>query len=223
MRRRWARSVRLRRHWDKHARSYDRVVGVWDRRVFRDTRTWVCGQATGDTLEVAVGTGLNLPCYPDTVRLTGVDFSPAMLAIARRRATDLGLTADLRDGDAQWLDFPDESFDTVVCTFSLCTIPDLDRAVGEMRRVLRPGGRLLLADHIVARTWPLRAVQRLVELVSIPTGGEHYRRRPLRTVQSAGFAVERRERFGPGGMVERLTARKPETPSPSPAGPSPVG
>jgi len=216
MRRPQARPVRLRRHWDKSARSYDRVMGFWDRRVFRDTRAWICGQATGDTLEVAVGTGLNLSCYPDTVRLTGVDFSPAMLAIARRRAADLGLAADLRDGDAQQLDFPDESFDTVVCTFSLCTIPDVDRAVGEMRRVLRPGGRLLLADHIVSSTWYLRAVQRLVELASIPAGGEHYRRRPLRTVQSAGFDVQRRDRFGPGGIVERLTARKPETPRPPP-------
>jgi ubiquinone/menaquinone biosynthesis C-methylase UbiE len=73
--------------------------------------------------------------------LTGIDLSPAMLAIARQRANDLGREADLRDGDAERLPFRDASFDTVLCALSLCTIPSPAAAVGEMRRVLRPGGR----------------------------------------------------------------------------------
>src|SRR6266571_199560 len=199
---------RFLRYWDKHAPNYDRQMRFFERRLFGDTRTWICQQATGDTLEVAVGTGLNLDCYPSGVRLTGIDFSPAMLAVAGDRARALGLAVDLREGDAQALTFPDGSFDTVVCTFSLCAIPDERQAIAEMRRVLRPGGRLLLADHIVSSSWPARAGQGLLELVTIPLGGEHFRRRPLEHVNALGFEIQRQERFKLG-IVERLAARKP--------------
>src|SRR6266511_753738 len=203
---------RLRQYWDKHAPRYDRQMRVFDRLLFGDTRAWVCRQASGDTLEVAIGTGLNLDLYPDDVRLTGVDFSPAMLEQARDRAQGLGRAAELREGDAHELGFPDGAFDTVVCTFSLCAIADDRQAVAEMWRVLRPGGRLLLADHVAGSAWPTRAVQRLLELVTIPLGGEHFRRRPLEHVRAQGFHVERQERFKLG-IVERLAARKPATTS----------
>jgi ubiquinone/menaquinone biosynthesis C-methylase UbiE len=203
-------SARLRNYWDKHARRYDRQMQFFDRKLFGDTRVWICQQATGHVLEVAIGTGLNLDFYPDEVRLTGVDLSPAMLDQARDRAGTLGRTVDLQEGDAQALAFPDNSFDTVVCTFSLCAIPNDRQAVAEMRRVLRPGGRLLLADHIAGSARPTRAVQWLLDLITVPLQGEHFRRRPLEQVRTQGFQVERQERFKLG-IVERLAARKPAT------------
>lgn len=203
-------TARLRGYWDKHAPRYDQQMQFFDRKLFGDTRTWVCSQANGQVLEVAIGTGLNLEFYPDDIRLTGVDFSPAMLARARDRARKLGRTVELQEGDAQALAFPDNSFDTVVCTFSLCSIPDDRQAIAEMRRVLRPGGRLLLGDHIAGSAWPTRAVQWLLELVTIPLGGEHFRRRPLEQVRAQGLQIERQERFKLG-IVERLAARKPTT------------
>jgi ubiquinone/menaquinone biosynthesis C-methylase UbiE len=129
-----------------------------------------------------------------------------MLGVAQTRARQLDRTVDLRQADAHALPFPDASFDTVVCTFALRAIPDERRAVGEMTRVLRPGG-LLLADHIAGATWPVRGLQRILELATVPLQGEHMRRRPLRQVQAAGLQIERRERFK-AGMVERLAARK---------------
>jgi len=204
------RTDRLRRRWDRMSSSYDGTMTRADQRFFGDTRQWVCAQATGEVLEVAVGTGLNLPHYPADVRLTGVEFSPGMLALARRRAADLGLPADLREGDAQALDLPDAAYDTVVCTFSLCAIPDHRKALAEMSRVLRPGGLLLLADHVAAKPWPVRAVQWLADLVSIPLAGEHWRRRPIRDVEALGFPIERHDRFRMG-IVERLAARKPRS------------
>jgi len=201
-----AESAKLRRYWDKHAPRYDQQMQFFERRLFGDTRAWVCSQASGDTLEVAIGTGLNLGFYPDDVRLVGVDFSPAML----QRARELGRTVELREGDAHALEFPDASFDTVVCTFSLCGIPDERQAIAEMWRVLRPGGLLLLGDHIVSSAWPVRAAQGLLELVTVPLGGEHFRRRPLQRVRAQGFQIQRQERFKLG-IVERLAARKPST------------
>jgi ubiquinone/menaquinone biosynthesis C-methylase UbiE len=203
------RDERLRRYWDKHARSYDKQMGFFDRHVFGGSRDWVCSRATGSVLEVAIGTGLNLAHYPGGIQLTGVEWSPAMLDIARQRAGPLGREVDLRQGDARALEFADASFDTVVCTFSLCAIPDDRKAVQEMARVLRPGGLLLLADHVEASYGFARAAQALIEVVSIPTGGEHYRRRPISQVRALGFTVEDHDRFKLG-IVERLAARKPD-------------
>jgi ubiquinone/menaquinone biosynthesis C-methylase UbiE len=199
---------RLRQYWDKESASYDKQMQFFERLLAPDSRAWVCGQAVGDTLEVAIGTGLNLPHYADGVRLTGVDFSPAMLALARDRAERLGRQADLREADAQQLPFAAGSFDTVVCTYGLCAIPDDARAVSEMKRVLRPGGMLLLADHIAGAAWPTRAVQRLFEVVTVRLQGEHFLRRPLHLVLAEGLEVERRDRFKLG-LIERLAARKP--------------
>jgi ubiquinone/menaquinone biosynthesis C-methylase UbiE len=203
-----ARRVRWRRYWDRHSTTYDREMRFFDRVLFRDTRRWICQQVTGDVLEVAVGTGLNLEHYPPDVRLTGIELSPEMLAIARRRADDLGRHVELRVGDAEALDFPHSTFDTVVCTFSLCAIPDHRKALAEMTRVLRPGGVLLLADHVASSVPVLRASQRVLEWVTIPVGGEHFLRRPLEHVRTAGFRIEGHDRFA-AGVVERLRARKP--------------
>jgi ubiquinone/menaquinone biosynthesis C-methylase UbiE len=200
--------ARLRRYWDRHARSYDRQMSFMERRLLGDHRDWVCSQAEGDVLEVSVGTGLNLAHYPREARVTGLDWSPAMLEQAQRRAEELGRSVRLVEGDAQALEFADESFDTVVCTYSLCGIPDDRQAVAEMRRVLRPGGRVRLVDHVEAEPVALRAVQRLLELVTVPLGGEYLRRRPSKLVEAAGFEVEQRERSRLG-IVERVVARKP--------------
>src|SRR5438128_9089415 len=103
---------RLRRYWDSHAAGYDREMAFMERVLFEDGRQWVCSKATGDVLEVAIGTGRNLPFYPPDIRLRGVEFSPAMLDIARNRAVEIGRPVDLRLGDAQALGMPDAAFDT---------------------------------------------------------------------------------------------------------------
>jgi ubiquinone/menaquinone biosynthesis C-methylase UbiE len=198
---------RWNRYWDRKSATYDAEMGVWDRRLFGDSREWACGQATGEVLEVAVGTGLNLACYPAEVTLTGLDLSSGMLELARSRARDLGRAVTLRQGSAHELPFAEASFDTVVCTFGLCAIPDPAAAVGEMTRVLRPGGRLILVDHVASSSWVVRVMQWLVELASVPLAGEHFRRRPLKLVEALGLPIERRERFKLG-LVERLVARK---------------
>jgi SAM-dependent methyltransferase len=150
----------------------------------------------------------NLPFYPPSVRLTAIDFSPAMLDIARQRARGLGIEVDLRVGDVQSLEFGDATFDTVVCALSLCAIPDERRAVAEMKRVLRPGGRLVLLDHVAGQPAWVRVVQWLLERITIPLGDEHFLRRPLVTAQSEGFVIEFSQR-SKLGIVERVMARKP--------------
>src|SRR5260370_32901010 len=153
---------RLRRYWDKSAKSYDGQMALFERVLLADGRKWAGSQASGDVLEVAIGTGRNLPFYRSDVRLTGVEFSPAMLDIARERASALGRQVDLRLGGAQSLALPDATFDTVVCTLSLCAIPDERRAIAEMKRALRPAGRLMLVDHVAGAPASVPASQSLL-------------------------------------------------------------
>jgi ubiquinone/menaquinone biosynthesis C-methylase UbiE len=200
---------RLKSVWEKEALTYDRRMGFFERVLFADGREWVCSRASGEVLEVAVGTGRNFPFYPQGVRLTGIDLSPAMLKLAHKKADELGLDAHLREGNAQELPFPDASFDTVVCTLSLCSIPDDRRAIAEMKRVLRPGGRLLLLDHVRSSSKAWLAAQRLLEPLSWRFSCDHLLRRPLEHVLAEGFEVEQRERYK-AGIVERLSARRPE-------------
>ena len=200
---------RLKRVWEREAPTYDRRMGFFERVLLGDGREWVCLRAHGEVLEVAVGTGRNFPFYPEGVRLTGIDLSPVMLEIARKKADELGLDTDLREGDAQELPFPDASFDAVVCTLSLCNIPDDRRAVAEMKRVLRPRGRLLLLDHVRASSKAWLAAQRLLEPLSWRFSCDHLLRRPLEHVLAEGFEVEQRDRYK-AGIVERLSARRPE-------------
>lgn len=202
------RTEHLRRLWNRYAPRYDRDIGFLERLQFAGGREWVCSQATGAVLEVAIGTGRNLPFYPPEARLTGIDLSPAMLDLARGRAAELGREIEIREGDAEELPFPDASFDTVVCTLGLCGIPDDRAAISEMHRVLRPGGTLLLLDHIVSHHRLIHLGQWLLEKLTLRMLGDYMTRRPLPLVQEAGFAVQRRQRLK-AGTVERLAATKP--------------
>ena len=202
------RTERVRRHYDRGAESYDRLIAWAERAFFGDGREWVCSRARGEVLEIAVGTGRNLPFYPADARLTGIELSPKILDIARRRANESGVEADLRVGDAQSLPFPDASFDTVVATLALCTIPDDRRAVSEAARVLRPGGSLFLLEHVRSPLLPVRLLQQVLNPLTVFLEQDHLLREPLRHVEDAGLVVERLER-SKLGVVERLAARKP--------------
>jgi ubiquinone/menaquinone biosynthesis C-methylase UbiE len=202
-----AETERVRAVQDKTAPRYDRQMSFFDRVLFADGREWACSQARGDVLEIAVGTGHNLAHYPAGTRLTGIELAPEMLAIAHRRATELGVPADLRQGDAQALEFADESFDTVIITLALCTIPDDRAAVREVRRVLRPGGLLVLLEHVRSPVAPVRAVQRLLDPLSVRFEADHLMRDPLDYLAAEGFEIEAVQRLK-WGIVERVRARK---------------
>jgi ubiquinone/menaquinone biosynthesis C-methylase UbiE len=202
-------AAKQRRVWDKTAPAYDRQIALFERIWFGGGREWVCSRATGDVLEVAIGTGRNLPFYPRGVRITGIDLSPAMLEFARRRAADLGMDVELAEGDAEALPYADNRFDTVLCALSLCSIPDRANAIAEMARVLKPGGRLLLVDHIGSSWPPIYAAQWLLERLTIRVAGEHFTRRQRPLVQAAGLEILEAERLK-AGSIERVCARKPD-------------
>ncbi|MGD0018061.1 MAG: class I SAM-dependent methyltransferase [Candidatus Limnocylindrales bacterium] len=194
----------------------DRIRRIYDRRSAsarsksRDSGCkWLCSQAYGDTLEIGVGRGRTLPFYPQGVRLTGIELSGVAVDLAERRARELGLDVTLRQGDAAALPYPDEHFDTVVFCYALCTIPDDRTAVAEAVRVLRPGGRLLLIEHVRSPNRIVRTIERLLEPLELRRMGDHLMREPLDHLLAEGLEVERLERSW-FGIVERLVALKPE-------------
>ena len=198
---------RLRRFYGRSAKSYDRWMRFYDRLLLDGRRRSVCSRAKGRTLELGIGTGLNLSLYRRDIELVGIDVSAEMLAVARRRAHTLGLDVELHVQDAQALEFPDGSFDTVVATLFLSAVPDPRRASAEAWRVLKPGGQLLLLDHGRSPIAFVGFLQRLVNPVVSRLIHVNVLLDPLDYLGLLGFKVERSER-SKGGVVEEVVALK---------------
>jgi ubiquinone/menaquinone biosynthesis C-methylase UbiE len=198
---------RVRAIFDELAPRYDRVMDWGDRILFGGGREWLAAQASGEVLEIGVGTGRSLPLFPPNIRVTGIDISPRMLDRAKHRAATLGLGVDLRVGDAQAMEFADGSFDTVLFGLALCSIPDDRRAIAEARRVLRPGGRVALLEHVRSPNAWVRAVQRFLNPLAVRFQGDHLLREPADLLEAEELVVEdlRRSRWG---IVERVVAHK---------------
>ncbi len=207
MRRASGETERVRRIYDANAGRYDREMALFERAFFRGDREWVAAQASGRVLEIAIGTGRNLPHYPPAARVFGIDASAGMLAVSRERAASLGVSAGLALADAQALPFRDATFDAVVITFALCSIPDDRRAIAEARRVLRPGGLLLLAEHVRSPAAGVRLLEWALDWLMVRFEGDHLLRDPLDHLAGAGFAVERVERRA-WGIAERVRAHR---------------
>lgn len=180
---------RQRLAWQRWAGDYDARTAWVERRFLGPTRPWVCGRAIGKVLEVGVGTGANLPFYDRAVALTAVDLNLEMLQRARTKASSLGRHVDIVEADALDLPFPDATFDAVVATYVLCSVPTVEGALREMLRVLRPGGSLLLADHVASDSGWIRAGQRALELLTGPRLGEYWTRRPLLGLRAMGVSI----------------------------------
>jgi ubiquinone/menaquinone biosynthesis C-methylase UbiE len=198
---------RIRDLFDASANQYDKAMAFNEKLLFGDGRAWACSQARGKVLEIAIGTGLNLPFYPADIELTGIEISTVMLEIARRRAQSMGREVELVIGDAQALPFHDQQFDTVICTIALCSIPNERKAVQEAYRVLRPGGHFVALEHVRSPNIIIRGLERLLDSYTVRTQGDHLLREPVEIVREVGFSIEylKRQKLG---IVERLNARK---------------
>jgi ubiquinone/menaquinone biosynthesis C-methylase UbiE len=197
--------------FDKEADRYDRQMGLFERFVLGSARQWAIAQAHGRVVEIAVGTGLNLPLYSaDVEGVVGVDLSKEMLDLAHRRVAEQRLDRiELHQGDVQALDLADSSADTVVSTFTYCTIPDPQRASNEAYRILTPGGRFVLAEHGPSTNAIARTLMRAVEPLSVRFQADHLMRDPVPYLQVAGFTIDEVHRSGRGGLVFRVLAHKP--------------
>jgi ubiquinone/menaquinone biosynthesis C-methylase UbiE len=153
----------------------------------------VVSAAAGRVLEVGIGSGLNLPFYRTHVtQVIGLEPSPRLLAMAREATRQASLAVELLEGTAEAIPLADNSVDAVVTTWSMCTIPDIVRALDEMRRVIKPGGRLLFVEHGSAPEPRVRWWQDRLTPVWRRLGGGCHLNRPIEAlVANSGFRIER--------------------------------
>ncbi|MGN5240541.1 MULTISPECIES: methyltransferase domain-containing protein [unclassified Rhodococcus (in: high G+C Gram-positive bacteria)] len=204
-------NARIAELFDATAPRYDRQIRLSERRLLGNPRKWAVGHASGRVLEIAVGTGLNLPLYsPDVTAVTGIDLSSGMLAHAQQRIADHGLAhCEVRRGDAQALDLEDESVDTVVSTLSYCTIPDPAAACAEAMRVLVPQGRFVLVEHGPSTNRLLTRIMRAIEPLTLKFMADNLVRDPVPYLEDAGFVIDTVDRTGLRGICFRILAHKP--------------
>jgi ubiquinone/menaquinone biosynthesis C-methylase UbiE len=169
--------------------KYDHAVSPYKQRLL--------GTLTGDVLEIGPGAGANLPHFALGIRWVGVEPNPYMVKYLRKTALGLGRVIDLRLGRAESLEFRDGSFDAVVSTLVLCSVRDQAKALDEIKRVLRPGGRFVFIEHVAAPEGsPTRRRQEWIRPLWKAIGdGCHPDRETWRAIEAAGFEHVKIEHF----------------------------
>jgi SAM-dependent methyltransferase len=164
-------------------------------RLLRPYRERVVGAAEGRVLEVGVGAGMNFPFYrADVTEIIALEPAPRLMAMARQAAEDAHRPATFLEASAEAIPLDDRSVDTIVTTWTLCSIPGAGQALAELRRVLRPGGRLLFVEHGRSPDAGVRKWQdRLTPLWKAIAGGCHLNRPIQGLIENAGFAIDRLE------------------------------
>lgn len=187
-------------HHPVFAAVYERLARLGPARRMTDPlRQETAGQAHGLVLEVGAGTGLNFPFYvPGQVeRVEAVEPDATMLSYARSRLTSAGVPITLTQAPVEALPFPDETFDSVVATLVFCSINDPERGLDEIKRVLKPGGTLLLMEHVRAQeTLAARVQDALVPLTTRLFGNCHWNRDTARSVSAVGFQITHMRQLG---------------------------
>ena len=185
-----------RKRYDRLAFIYDFLEAPMERFLFASWRARLRDRIVGNrVLEVGVGTGKNIPYYPQEVEITAIDLSPRMMERAQRNALILGQEVDFWEMDVQHLAFPDQVFDTVFATFVFCSVPDPVSGLRELRRVCKPGGTLLLLEHMRTKNFILGFLFDLLNPIVVRMMGANINRRTLDNIRMAGWRIQVEERL----------------------------
>lgn len=178
----------IRKRYDRLAPYFDLLEGFLEGLLFRRLRKKLWSQAGGaHILEVGVGTGKNFPFYPADARITAIDFSPKMLEQARRKRDRKQLSVDLALMDAQSLDYADNSFDTVIASFVFCSVPKPRKGLRELYRVCKPGGQVLLLEHVLSSNRLMATLMNLINPLMVKIFGANINRETIKNVQACPF------------------------------------
>jgi ubiquinone/menaquinone biosynthesis C-methylase UbiE len=191
------RSVESQRGHPLFAAVYDAMNRPLEARLFGQRRARLLADLTGTVLDVGAGTGANLRHFRRAARVVAAEPDPAMRARLARKLSEASVPVEIVAAPAEQLPYPDRSFDAVVCTLVLCTVADPDRALAEIRRVLVPGGSLVVLEHVRGQgrlaTWQ----DRLTSLWSRLAAGCHPNRDTRAAIERAGFEFRHVEEFAP--------------------------
>ena len=158
-------------------------------------------------LEVGVGTGKNMPYWPHEIQFTAIDLTPGMVARAQRRAAKLGVEAEIMEGDAQSLQFLDDSFDAAAATFVFCSVPDPVLGLQELARVVRPGGSIFIMEHVRSKNPRIGKLMDLVNPIVRSLMGPNINRHTVENVKRANLVISNVEDLDRGGIFKIIHAR----------------
>ncbi len=180
----------IKKRYNRIARFFDLSEAMMERGKMGEWRKMVWQQAKGKVLEVGVGTGKSIQYYPEGIEVTAIDFSEKMLEKAKVKAKQLDKKVDLRLMDAQKLEFPDETFDTVVTTCVFCSVPDPVKGLQEIQRVLKKDGQIIMLEHVRSRKPFVGKVMDLMNPVVVRMVGANINRNTVENLRKAGLKVD---------------------------------
>ncbi|HEY8157478.1 MAG TPA: class I SAM-dependent methyltransferase [Methylobacter sp.] len=181
-------SALIRKRYDRIAPYFEGMEAVMEGLFFRSWRKKLWAKVEGHhILEVGVGTGKNFDYYPKDARITAIDFSEQMLKQAVRKRDRKNVKVDLELMDVQSLCFADNSFDTVICSFVFCSVPSAVKGLKEVYRVCKPGGQVLLLEHVISSNPVLAAFMNLLNPVVVSLVGANINRNTVKNVKACAF------------------------------------
>jgi ubiquinone/menaquinone biosynthesis C-methylase UbiE len=196
----------LQSKWDRASRTYDFVT--WgDERRFAPAKRDLFSKMSGKCLMVAAGTGNDFRYFPPNLAITAIDVSSSMLARAQRKADEYPGQLQLHVMDVQALEIADATFDTVVTACTFCSVPDPIRGLRELYRCLRPGGSLLMFEHVRSRIGPIAIAQDILTPITRRMGPD-MNRDTVANVLRAGFELDREANVYLD-VVKAIEARRP--------------
>ena len=179
----------IRKRYDRIAPYFEMMEAMMEGLFFKSWRKNIWSRVEGHhILEVGVGTGKNFEYYPPGTRVTAIDFSPAMLKQASQKKAQKAVKVDLDLMDIQSLAFADSSFDTVIASFVFCSVPQPLKGLKELHRVCKPGGQVLLLEHVISTKPFLAKVMNFFNPIILILVGANINRNTLRNIKAAGFA-----------------------------------
>ncbi|WP_018248672.1 class I SAM-dependent methyltransferase [Orenia marismortui] len=192
---------KIKHRYNRIAPIYDKLeammekgrMGDWRQKLWQQVEAIAKEKEGVRLLEAGIGTGKNIPYYPEDIEVYGVDFSDKMLAEAKKRAEELNVEIKLQEMDIQQLDFPDNYFDIIVTSCVFCSVPAPVQGLKELKRVCKDNGRILMLEHMRSQKEPLGYLMDSMNWISLLTWGANINRETIKNINKAGLEIIKEE------------------------------